>query len=55
VWNQPAEVRAMRRDGRWTPEEIAARFDEVGQERMPMLDRLEEMAKAAASGATPNR
>jgi NAD(P)-dependent dehydrogenase (short-subunit alcohol dehydrogenase family) len=55
VWNQPAEVREMSKDGRWTPEEIAARFDEVGQERMPMLDRLEEMAKAAASGDTPNQ
>jgi NAD(P)-dependent dehydrogenase (short-subunit alcohol dehydrogenase family) len=55
VWNQPAEVREMTKDGRWTPEEIAARFDDVGQERMPMLDRLEEMAKAAASGDTPNQ
>jgi NAD(P)-dependent dehydrogenase (short-subunit alcohol dehydrogenase family) len=48
VWNQPAEVREMNKDGRWTPEEIAGRFDEVGQERMPMLDRLDAMAKAAA-------
>ena len=55
VWNQPAEVRAMRTDDRWTPEEIAARFDEVGQERMPMLDRLEAMAQAAASGEQPNQ
>jgi NAD(P)-dependent dehydrogenase (short-subunit alcohol dehydrogenase family) len=48
VWNQPAEVRQVRKDGRWSPEEIAERFDEVGQERMPMLDRLDAMAKAAA-------
>jgi len=48
VWNQPVEVREMRKDGRWEPEEIADRFDEVGQERMAMLDRLEAMAKAAA-------
>ena len=48
VWNQPAEVREMTKDGRWTPEEIAGRFDEVGQERMPMLDRLDAMAKSAA-------
>jgi NAD(P)-dependent dehydrogenase (short-subunit alcohol dehydrogenase family) len=48
VWNQPAEVREMRKDGRWSPEEIAQRFEEVGQERMPMLDRIEAMAKAAA-------
>jgi NAD(P)-dependent dehydrogenase (short-subunit alcohol dehydrogenase family) len=55
VWNQPTEVRAMHKDGRWTPEEIAVRFDEVGQERMPMLDRLEAMAQAAASGDKPNQ
>ena len=55
VWNQPAEVRQMRTDGRWTPEGIADRFDEVGQERMPMLDRLEAMAQAAASGDKPNQ
>jgi NAD(P)-dependent dehydrogenase (short-subunit alcohol dehydrogenase family) len=55
VWNQPTEVRAMRKDGRWTPEEIAGRFDEVGQERMAMLDRLETMAQAAASGDKPNQ
>jgi NAD(P)-dependent dehydrogenase (short-subunit alcohol dehydrogenase family) len=55
VWNQPTEVREISKDGRWTPEEIAARFDELGQERMPMLDRLEEMAKAAASGDMPNQ
>jgi hypothetical protein len=55
VWNQPAEVRSMRTEGRWTPEEIVARFDEVGQERMPMLDRLEAMAQAAASGDKPNQ
>jgi len=55
VWNQPAEVRSMRTDGRWTPEAIAARFDEVGQERMPQLDRLEAMAQAAASGEKPNQ
>lgn len=54
VWNQPTEVREMAKDGRWTPEEIAERFDEVGQERMGMLDRLEAMAKAAASGDKPN-
>jgi NAD(P)-dependent dehydrogenase (short-subunit alcohol dehydrogenase family) len=55
VWNQPVEVREMVKDGRWTPEEIAERFDEVGQERMPMLDRLEAMAQAAASGDKPNQ
>jgi NAD(P)-dependent dehydrogenase (short-subunit alcohol dehydrogenase family) len=55
VWNQPAEVRAMWADGRWTPEQIAARLDgTVGQERMPMIDRLEQMRLAAASGEKPN-
>ncbi|HUV09777.1 MAG TPA: SDR family oxidoreductase [Acidimicrobiia bacterium] len=55
VWNQPVEVRSMQKEGRWTPEEIAERFDEVGQERMGMLDRLEAMAQAAASGDKPNQ
>ena len=54
VWNQPAEVREMRIDGRWTPQAIAARFDEVGQERMALIDRLEEIRNAAFSGDKPN-
>jgi NAD(P)-dependent dehydrogenase (short-subunit alcohol dehydrogenase family) len=54
VWNQPAEVREMTKDGRWTPEEIADRFDEVGQEPVGMIARIDEMAEAAASGDKPN-
>ena len=54
VWDQPHEVRAMDTDGRWTTDEITARFSEVGQERMAMLDRLDAMAAAAASGEKPN-
>jgi len=55
VWNQPAEVRAMWADGRWTPEQIAERLDStVGQERMGLIDRLEQMRQAAASGEKPN-
>jgi len=55
VWNQPVEVRAMYKDGRWTPEEIAARLDSsVGQERMGVIDRLAAMAAAAAAGDKPN-
>jgi hypothetical protein len=54
VWNQPMEVREMRTSGRWTPQQIAERFSEVGQERMPLIDRLEAIRKAAASGDTPN-
>jgi NAD(P)-dependent dehydrogenase (short-subunit alcohol dehydrogenase family) len=54
VWNQPAEVREMRKDGRWTPAEIAGRFGEVGVERMSLIDRLEEYRKAAAAGEKPN-
>jgi NAD(P)-dependent dehydrogenase (short-subunit alcohol dehydrogenase family) len=55
VWNQPVEVREMRKDGRWTPEEIEKRFDEVGQEPMPILERLKAMETAAKSGEKPNR
>lgn len=54
VWDQPHEVRAMDKDGRWTVDEITARFDEVGQERMAMIDRLDAMATAEASGTKPN-
>jgi NAD(P)-dependent dehydrogenase (short-subunit alcohol dehydrogenase family) len=55
VWNQPEEVREMRKDGRWTPDEIADRFDDLGQEPMPILERLAERAAAAASGEKPNQ
>jgi NAD(P)-dependent dehydrogenase (short-subunit alcohol dehydrogenase family) len=55
VWNQPTEVREMRKDGRWTPEEIDQRFAEVGQEPMPILERLKEMETAAKSGDKPNK
>ena len=56
VWNQPAELRAMFKDGRWEPEEIAERLDgAIGVEKMPMIDRLQAMAKAAASGDKPNK
>jgi len=55
VWNQPVEVRAMWADGRWTPELIAARLDSnIGQERMGLIDKLEEFRQAAASGDKPN-
>ena len=55
VWNQPAEVREMRNDGRWTPDGIADRFDELGQEPMPILERLAAMAEAAAASERPNQ
>ena len=55
VWSQPAEVRAMYKDGRWSPEEIEARLDStVGTEKMALLERLEAMARAAAAGDKPN-
>jgi NAD(P)-dependent dehydrogenase (short-subunit alcohol dehydrogenase family) len=56
VWNQPVEVREMAKDGRWTPEEIEARIDkEVGQEKMGLIDRLEQLKAAADSGVKPNQ
>jgi NAD(P)-dependent dehydrogenase (short-subunit alcohol dehydrogenase family) len=54
VWNQPAEVRSIRTEGRWSPEAIADRFDEVGVEPMPLIARLEKMRQAAASSDRPN-
>jgi NAD(P)-dependent dehydrogenase (short-subunit alcohol dehydrogenase family) len=55
VWNQPQELRAMYKDGRWTPEEIAQHLPgTVGQERLRMLDMLDASRAAAASGERPN-
>jgi NAD(P)-dependent dehydrogenase (short-subunit alcohol dehydrogenase family) len=55
VWNQPVEVREMRTEGRWTPEEIAKRFDaDLGVEKMGLIERAEAYRKAAASGEKPN-
>ncbi|AVP71418.1 SDR family NAD(P)-dependent oxidoreductase [Prescottella equi] len=49
LWAQPREVRAAYAEA-WTPEQIAARFaGSIGQDRMPMLDRLDEIASAAAN------
>ena len=51
----PLEVRAMYAEGRWTPEEIAARLDStVGQEPMGLIAKLEEYRQAAAAGEKPN-
>lgn len=49
VWNQPREIRSMHKDGRWTPEEIAAALPgTVGVEKMPLFDIMEQMANKAA-------
>jgi NAD(P)-dependent dehydrogenase (short-subunit alcohol dehydrogenase family) len=51
LWSQPREIRELVKDGRWTPEELAAALpDRVGVDRMPMFEYLEMMqANAAAS------
>ncbi|MFE0726711.1 SDR family NAD(P)-dependent oxidoreductase [Streptomyces antibioticus] len=56
VWAQPRELRAAYAEkGAWTPERIAAVLPgSVGTDPMPMLERLEEMRRAAAEGARPN-
>jgi NAD(P)-dependent dehydrogenase (short-subunit alcohol dehydrogenase family) len=55
VWNQPHELRAMYKDGRWTPEEIEAHLGStVGAEEMPFLadaERRRQAAEATKSGA----
>ena len=50
VWNQPQEVREISTDGRWSPDEIAARFDELGQERMPLFDLMDQWAAKSQGG-----
>ena len=55
VWSQPRELRAMYNDGRWTPELIAERLPaSIKTERLPFLDMVEEMKRAAAAKETPN-
>ncbi|MBY6303332.1 SDR family oxidoreductase [Streptomyces clavuligerus] len=56
VWAQPRELRAAyAQGGAWTPETIADFLPgTVGTDPMPLLARLEEMARAAASGERPN-
>ena len=45
----------MSTEGRWTPEQIAARFDEVGQERMGLIDRLEQIRAGGGLGREAQR
>ena len=45
----------MYAEKRWTPEQIATRIDAaIGQERMGLIDRLEELRRSAAFGEKPN-
>ncbi|MDX2381345.1 MAG: SDR family oxidoreductase [Acidimicrobiia bacterium] len=55
VWSQPKEVRSMYNDARWTPEIIDERLmATVKTERLPFLDMVEEMKRAAAAKEAPN-
>lgn len=55
VWAQPRELRAVYAEGSWTPERIAEVLPgSVGVDPMPMLERVEAMARAAARGERPN-
>ncbi|MGW3411681.1 SDR family oxidoreductase [Streptomyces sp. NPDC000888] len=55
VWAQPRELRAAYAEGSWTPERIADFLPgSVGVDPMPLLERVEAMARAAAEKARPN-
>ncbi|MFJ8946410.1 SDR family oxidoreductase [Streptomyces sp. NPDC102395] len=55
VWAQPRELRSAYASDGWTPDRIGqALAGAVGSDPMPMLERLQEMARAAAQGARPN-
>ena len=50
LWSQPREIKEIAKDGRWTLDELAARIpDEVGIDRLPMLDYMELMKARAAA------
>ncbi|MEV7341584.1 SDR family NAD(P)-dependent oxidoreductase [Streptomyces sp. NPDC093544] len=56
VWAQPRELRAAYAESSWTPERIAELLPgTVGVDPMPLLERVEEMARAAAEKGRPNR
>ncbi|MFD5627880.1 MULTISPECIES: SDR family oxidoreductase [unclassified Streptomyces] len=56
VWAQPRELRAAYAEGSWTPERIADLLPgTVGVDPMPLLERVAEMARAAAEKGRPNR
>ena len=56
VWSQPKEVRAMYTEARWTPESIDERLmATVKFEKLPFLDMVEEMKRAAAAKENPNQ
>ncbi|MFE9256743.1 SDR family NAD(P)-dependent oxidoreductase [Streptomyces sp. NPDC006879] len=55
VWAQPRELRAGYAEGPWTPQRIADFLPgTVGTDPMPMLARVAEMARAAATQDRPN-
>ena len=55
VWNQTLEVREMRCEGEmWEVGDIAARFDEIGQEEHPFMAEVERRRQDAISGNRPN-
>ncbi|MFE7761242.1 SDR family NAD(P)-dependent oxidoreductase [Streptomyces sp. NPDC057438] len=55
VWAQPRELRSAYAEQGWTPERIAEVLPgAVGTDPMPMLERVEAMARAAAAGERPN-
>jgi NAD(P)-dependent dehydrogenase (short-subunit alcohol dehydrogenase family) len=55
VWSQPREVRAMYSESRWTPESIDERLmATVKYERLPFLDMVAEMKRAADAKESPN-
>ncbi|MFF5479032.1 SDR family NAD(P)-dependent oxidoreductase [Streptomyces sp. NPDC012935] len=55
VWAQPRELRSAYAVEGWTPERIAEVLPgSVGVDPMPMLERVQEMRRAAAQGSRPN-
>ena len=55
VWSQPKELRAMYGTERWTPEAIDENLmSTVKFERLPFLDMVAEMKRAADAGEKPN-
>ena len=55
VWNQPARSGPIYAEGRWTPEEIAARLDStVGRSRLALIDQAGGVPPGGRLGGKPN-
>jgi len=56
LWSQPREIKEMKKDGRWSVEEIAEQLPaSVGVDRMPMFEYIEMMQARGREGGAEDQ